>query len=77
MHRAESISRSWGSITKCLGVSGCIPFLSEPTQDEVFDAGFKSQSYDIIRSIDAEEIICNSNIFDVPFSVDLSKKQQI
>ncbi len=45
-------------------------FLSKPTEDEVFDAVFKSQVDDVIRSIDAGEIVWNSSMFDVPFSVD-------
>ncbi len=44
--------------------------LSNPTEDEVFDAEFKSQVDGVIRSIDAREIVWKSNMFDVPFSVD-------
>ncbi len=45
-------------------------FLSKPTEDEVFDAEFKSQVDDVIRSINAGDIVWNSSMFDVLFSID-------
>ncbi len=38
-------------------------FLSKPTEDEVFDAEFKSQVDDVVRSIDAGEFVWNSRMF--------------
>ncbi len=35
----------------------------------MFEAEFKSQVDDVIRSIDAGEIVCNSSMFDMPFSI--------